>query len=162
VWEDDGDDSMREISGLSRKQKRGAVFLGVITICLIFIIYSFLIPRAELSVNTTVHYSFSGISIGVQVRNTGTLEITDLSMNITVTNEDGEKEYQEEFVIGVLGKRERVAPSFNFKAPQIDPYTLTLRFDFSCDGQEYNETIQHEMKDYMNFIWKDRIRDWRL
>jgi len=43
-----------------------------------------------------------------------------------------------------------------------DSYDLVLTFDYSCDGMDYNENIEHRMEDYMNFVWKDQIRDWRL
>lgn len=153
---------MKAVNGLSRKQKRGAIFLTIVVICLSYLLFSLVIPRTELSVNTTVHYSFSGIMIGIQVKNSGTLEMTDMTMNITVTDEDGEVEHAEDVFIDTLPQGDRITHTFTFTAPQVDSYDLTLGFGFTCDGQEYNETIEHRMEDYMNFIWKDKIRDWRL
>lgn len=153
---------MKALSGLAMKQRKGAAAIGILTVVLIFLLYSMIIPRAELTVKTTVHYSFSGILINHHIENTGTLEMNDLVINITVTDQDGEIEYQEQIVLDTLDTGEKLDHTYDFKAPQVDTYHLVMRLDFECDGDAYNETIEHEMKDYMNFVWDDTIRDWRL
>lgn len=153
---------MKEVSHLSNKQKRSAVFLALVAVCVSFLLFTMVIPRTELTVNTTVHYSFSGISVGLQVRNSGTIEMTDMTMNITVIDEDGEVDYSEDVPIGNLPRGDRIVHSFTFTAPQVDKYDIILSFAFNCDGLDYNETVEHRMEDYLNFNWKDKIRDWRL
>ena len=149
-------------TGLTSREKRGAAFLVIAVICISYLLYAMIIPRSELSVTTTVHYSFSGISVGLQIKNSGTIEMTDTTLNISIIDQDGEVEYAEDVLIGNFPRGEKVIHSFSFSAPMVERYDLILTFGYRCDGQDYNETIQHRMEDYMNFIWKDRIRDWRL
>jgi hypothetical protein len=153
---------MKAITNMTQKQKRGIVIVMITSICLIYLLYTTIIPRTELSADTTVHYSFSGIMIGITIQNSGTLDISEMTLNVTVYDEDDEIVHQEEVLITSLGKGDKVVHSLSFKAPQRDHYRLVMRFDFTSDGLEYSEEIEHEMKDYMNFIWKDTVRDWRL
>ena len=64
-------------SGMSGKKKRKVAFLVIAVICMSFLFYSTVIPRSEISVTTTVHYSFSGICVGLQIKNSGTIETTE-------------------------------------------------------------------------------------
>ncbi len=153
---------MKNVTLLSRKQKKTALFLTVSVVFLSYLLFAMVIPRTEVTANTTVHYSFSGILVGIQARNTGTLDITDMTMNITIIDEDGDVDYTEDVLIGTLARGDKMTHSFSFTAPMTDSYDFLLRFNFTCDGKEYIETLEYRMEDYMNFIWKDRIREWRL
>lgn len=153
---------MKGITGFTKKQKKMAAFLVIVVISLSYLTYSMVIPRTELSANTSVHFSFSGISMGFQIKNSGTIEINDLTMNVTILNSDDDIEYTEEIEIGSLGRGEKSVHSFTFVAPQRDPHWVMITFDFTSDGQVYNETIEHKMADYMNHNWKDEIKDWRV
>jgi hypothetical protein len=153
---------MREAFGFTKKQKKTAAFLMIVIISLSYLTYSMVIPRVSLTANTTVHYSYSGISMGFTIKNSGTLDITDLRMNVTVIDENGDVEYSEQVDFGPLSRGVKTVHSFTFTAPQRDRYEVYMHFDFRCEGQEYNETTDHIMKDYMNFNWEDEFSEWRL
>ena len=153
---------MKTVNLLSGKQKKTALFLTVSVVFLSYLLFALVIPRTEVTASTTIHYSFSGILVGIQARNTGTLDITDMTMNVTIIDEDGDVVYTEDVMIGTLPKGDKITHTFSFTAPMTDSYDFLLRFDFTCDSKEYSETLDYRMEDYMNFIWKDRIREWRL
>ena len=153
---------MKALTNLSSKQKKRAAFLILVIVGVSYLLYAVAIPRAELSVTTVVHESFSGISLGITVKNTGTLDMRDVGMNITITDSEEKVRYVEDVRIGDLGKGEKIIHSFTYTAPQVGPYNVTLRFTYTCDGRDYNETINHRIEDYMNFVWKDKLRDWRF
>ena len=153
---------MKTAKPLTRKKKRIIVFLVLTSLCLVYLLYAVAIPRSELAVNTVVHESFSGISVGMTIKNSGNLEIEDLVLNITVTDKDDEEVYSSDVEIGNLGTGEKAKHSFTFSEPKAESYNITIKLSYVCDGQNYDETIEHEIKDYMNFTWKDTFRDWRL
>ena len=147
---------------LTNRQKRLAAFLVLVIVGLSYLLYALAIPRTELQTTTIFHESFSGISIGIEVKNTGTLEVTGLTVNATITDSKGKVRHAEDIEFGTIGRGAKADHSFTFSAPQAEPYNITLRFAFTSDGKDYNETLSYHAEDYMNFIWKDKIKDWRL
>jgi len=156
-----GGHSIPLLSKLTGRQKRLAAFLLLVIVGMSYLLYAVAIPRTELRTTTIFHESFSGISIGIEVKNSGTLDVSGLTVNATVTDSDGKVRHSENIEFGGLKRGAKASHSFTFSAPQAEPYNITLRFIFSSDGRDYNETLNYHVEDYMNFIWKDKIRDWR-
>lgn len=153
---------MKTIDDLSGKQKKSVAFLAILIVGVTYLMLAFIAPRAELSVKTVVHKSFSGISVGITITNTGTIVIEDAIFNVTVTDKYGEIEYSENVDIGDLSRNDKTTRSFNFRGPQVETHNFTLRFIYTCDNKDYNESVSHEMGEYMNIVWEDSIRDWRF
>lgn len=154
---------MKAFRNMSRRQTRMAVFLVMVSICLSYLMYSYAVPRTELTVTTVVHYSFSGISMGLVMKNTGTNDITDLGVNITILHDGtGALIHEADFPPITMGRGTKTVHSLTFTAPQRDPYRVVIHFDFTSDGKQYNESAVHTMEDYLNHVWKDTFRDWRI
>lgn len=147
---------------LTLRQKKLAVFLVLLTVGITYILYAVALPRTELQTTTIFHESFSGISIGIRVKNTGTLEVSDLKINATVTDSVDKVRHSQEIGFGSMEPGAQADHSFTFSGPAAEPYNITLILTFSSQGKDYNETLRYHAEDYMNFIWKDRIKDWRF
>jgi len=77
-------------------------------------------------------------------------------------NDDDAVKYAEDIDIGTIDKGKKITHSITYNAHQVESYEVILRFTYSSDGQDYNETIDHRIGEYLNYSWKDKIRDWRL
>ena len=63
----------------SRDQKRIIVKSGTIVLALflIFICYSYIIPRTEIEIDTVYHSSYSALFVQSKINNAGTEDITE-------------------------------------------------------------------------------------
>ena len=72
----------------SKEQKR--VLVKTITILLalflIFICYSYVIPRTEVEIDTVYHSSYSALFVQSKINNAGTQDITDLKIKSSIWN----------------------------------------------------------------------------
>ena len=70
----------------TKEQKRVLVKTGTIILALflIFICYSYVIPRTEIEIDTVYHSSYSALFVQSKINNAGTQEITDLKIKGTI------------------------------------------------------------------------------
>ena len=73
----------------NRQQKKIITKFGTIILAffIIFLSYSYILPRTEIEIDTVFHSSYSGLFVQSRISNMGTEEITDLKVKISVWNE---------------------------------------------------------------------------
>jgi len=141
-----------------RKKQQMAV-LAVIMILIGALLYGYVIPRTALQVETLYHQSFSGNSIGVRLKNTGTRDVTNLSVDMEIFDEDGKSVHHPAPLNGIdIPAHKSYKFSTNFRGSQIEKYRIVMNFLFESGGKDYNETVRHTTDgEYMNENWKERL-----
>ena len=146
----------------SREQKRILVKSGTIVLALflVFICYSYIIPRTEIEIDTVYHSSYSALFVQSKISNTGTEEITDLKIKSSVWN-DSEMLETETHYPGILQAKQSVKlPPLLFDGPHADEYYLVIVLEFN--GKEGKQSIvySYKIKDYGNLAWHDQFLDF--
>ena len=146
----------------SREQKRILVKSGtvVLALFLIFICYSYVIPRTEVEIDTVYHSSYSALFVQSKINNAGTEEITDLKIKSSVWNGTEMLETETHYP-GILKAKESVKlPPLLFDGPHADEYDLVIVLEFS--GKEGKQSIvyNYKIKDYGNLVWHDQFLDF--
>ena len=146
----------------SREQKRILVKSGtvVLALFLIFICYSYVIPRTEVEIDTVYHSSYSALFVQSKINNAGTEEITDLKVKSSVWNSTEMLETETHYP-GILKAKESVKlPPLLFDGPHADEYDLVIVLEFS--GKEGKQSIvyNYKIKDYGNLVWHDQFLDF--
>ena len=60
--------------------------VGIMALLLVFVCYSYVIPRTEVEIDTVYHSSYSALFVQSKVSNTGTKQITNLKIKSSVWN----------------------------------------------------------------------------
>jgi hypothetical protein len=146
----------------SREQKRILVKSGTIVLALflVFICYSYFIPRTEIEIDTVYHSSYSALFVQSKINNAGTEEITDLKIKSSVWN-DSEMLETETHYPGILQAKQSVKlPPLLFDGPHADEYYLVIVLEFN--GKEGKQSIvySYKIKDYGNLAWHDQFLDF--
>ena len=146
----------------SREQKRILVKSGTILLALflVFICYSYIIPRTEIEIDTVYHSSYSALFVQSKINNAGTEEITDLKIKSSVWN-DSEMLETETHYPGILQAKQSVKlPPLLFDGPHADEYYLVIVLEFN--GKEGKQSIvySYNIKDYGNLAWHDQFLDF--
>ena len=146
----------------SREQKRILVKSGtvVLALFLIFICYSYVIPRTEVEIDTVYHSSYSALFVQSKINNAGTEEITDLKVKSSVWNGTEMLETETHYP-GILKAKESVKlPPLLFDGPHADEYDLVIVLEFS--GKEGKQSIvySYKIKDYGNLACHDQFLDF--
>jgi hypothetical protein len=146
----------------SKEQKRILVKSGTILLALflIFICYSYIIPRTEIEIDTVYHSSYSALFVQSKINNAGTEEITDLKVKSSVWN-DSEMLETETHYPGILQAKQSVKlPPLLFEGPHADEYDLVIVLEFN--GKEGKQSIvyNYKIKDYGNLAWHDQFLDF--
>ena len=146
----------------SREQKRILVKSGtvVLALFLIFICYSYVIPRTEVEIDTVYHSSYSALFVQSKINNAGTEEITDLKVKSSVWNGTEMLETETHYP-GILKAKESVKlPPLLFDGQHADEYDLVIVLEFS--GKEGKQSIvyNYKIKDYGNLAWHDQFLEF--
>ena len=146
----------------SREQKRIIVKSGTIVLALflIFICYSYIIPRTEIEIDTVYHSSYSALFVQSKINNAGTEEITDLNVKSSVWNGSEMLETETHYP-GILQAKQSVKlPPLLFEGPHADEYYLVIVLEFN--GKEGKQSIvySYKIKDYGNLAWHDQFLDF--
>ena len=146
----------------SREQKRILVKSGtvVLALFLIFICYSYIIPRTEIEIDTVYHSSYSALFVQSKINNAGTEEITDLKVKSSVWNGSEMLETETHYP-GILQAKQSVKlPPLLFDGPHADEYDLLIVLEFS--GKEGKQSIvySYKIKDYGNLAWHDQFLEF--
>ena len=146
----------------SREQKRILVKSGtvVLALFLIFICYSYIIPRTEIEIDTVYHSSYSALFVQSKINNAGTEEITDLKVKSSVWN-GSEMLATETHYPGILQAKESVKlPPLLFEGPHADKYELIIVLEFSGKDGKQNIVYNYKIKDYGNLAWHDQFLEF--
>ncbi|RZD35651.1 MAG: hypothetical protein CXT75_07575 [Methanobacteriota archaeon] len=146
----------------SREQKRILVKSGTIVLALflVFICYSYIIPRTEIEIDTVYHSSYSALFVQSKINNAGTEEITDLKIKSSVWN-DSEMLETETHYPGILQAKQSVKlPPLLFDGPHADEYYLVIVLEFNGKEGKQNIVYSYKIKDYGNLAWHDQFLDF--
>ena len=130
--------------------------VGIMALLLVFVCYSYVIPRTEVEVDTVYHSSYSALFVQSKVSNTGTKQITNLKIKSSVWNGTEMLETDTHYP-GVLNAKQSVKlPPLIFDGPHSDSYELLINLEFIIDGEKQILAYNYEIADYGNLAWHDQ------
>ena len=128
----------------------------IVSVLLILICYSYILPRTEFEIDTVYHSSYSGLFVQSKVSNTGTKEITDLKVKLAVWNSTELLESETHYP-GVLNAKQSVKlPVLIFDGPHADSYELIISMEFNSDEGKQVLNYNYKIADYGNLAWHDQ------
>ena len=96
--------------------------VGIMALLLVFVCYSYVIPRTEVEIDTVYHSSYSALFVQSKISNTGTKQITNLKIKSSVWNGTEMLETDTHYP-GVLNAKQSVKlPHLIFDGPHSDSY----------------------------------------
>ena len=140
------------------QQRKVIVKFGVAILALlvIFVSYSYIIPRTDVEVETVYHSSYSALFVQSKLSNTGTKQITELKVKISVWNGTEMLETDTHYP-GILNAKQSVKlPPLLFDGPHSDSYELLINIECVVDGEKLTLTYNYEIADYGNLAWHDQ------
>jgi len=130
--------------------------VGIMALLLVFVCYSYVIPRTEVEIDTVYHSSYSALFVQSKISNTGTNQISNLKIKSSVWNGTEMLETDTHYP-GVLNAKQSVKlPPLIFDGPHSDSYELLINLEFIIDGEKQTLTYNYEIADYGNLAWHDQ------
>ena len=130
--------------------------VGIMALLLVFVCYSYVIPRTEVEIDTVYHSSYSALFVQSKVSNTGTKQISNLKIKSSVWNGTEMLETDTHYP-GVLNAKQSVKlPPLIFDGPHSDSYELLINLEFLIDGEKQTLAYNYEIADYGNLAWHDQ------
>ena len=130
--------------------------VGIMALLLVFVCYSYVIPRTEVEIDTVYHSSYSGLFVQSKISNTGTKQISNLKIKSSVWNGTEMLETNTHYP-GVLNAKQSVKlPPLIFYGPHSDSYELLINLEFIIDGEKQILDYNYEIADYGNLAWHDQ------
>ena len=130
--------------------------VGIMALLLVFVCYSYVIPRTEVEIDTVYHSSYSALFVQSKISNTGTKQITNLKIKSSVWNGTEMLETDTHYP-GVLNAKQSVKlPPLIFDGPHSDSYELLINLEFIIDGEKQILDYNYEIADYGNLAWHDQ------
>ena len=130
--------------------------VGIMALLLVFVCYSYVIPRTEVEIDTVYHSSYSALFVQSKVSNTGTKQISNLKIKSSVWNGTEMLETDTHYP-GVLNAKQSVKlPPLIFDGPHSDSYELLINLEFIIDGEKQTLAYNYEIADYGNLAWHDQ------
>ena len=130
--------------------------VGIMALLLVFVCYSYVIPRTEVEIDTVYHSSYSALFVQSKISNTGTKQISNLKIKSSVWNGTEMIETNAHYP-GVLNAKQSVKlPPLIFDGPHSDSYELLINLEFIIDGEKQTLAYNYEIADYGNLAWHDQ------
>ena len=130
--------------------------VGIMALLLVFVCYSYVIPRTEVEIDTVYHSSYSALFVQSKISNTGTKQISNLKIKSSVWNGTEMLETDTHYP-GVLNAKQSVKlPPLIFDGPHSDSYELLISLEFIIDGEKQTLAYNYEIADYGNLAWHDQ------
>tara|TARA_Y100001001_G_scaffold13251_1_gene11907 strand:- start:189 stop:638 length:450 start_codon:yes stop_codon:yes gene_type:complete len=130
--------------------------IGIMALLLVFVCYSYVIPRTEVEIDTVYHSSYSALFVQSKISNTGTKQISNLKIKSSVWNGTEMLETDTHYP-GVLNAKQSVKlPPLIFDGPHSDSYELLINLEFIIDGEKQTLAYNYEIADYGNLAWHDQ------
>ena len=130
--------------------------VAILSVMIIFVCYSYVLPRTEIEMDTVYHSSYSGLFVQSKISNTGTKEITDLKVKSSVWNET-EMLVTETNYPGILESKQSVKiPFLVFNGPHADEYNLIIVLEFKDEEGKQKLIYSYKIADYGNLAWHEQ------
>jgi len=134
--------------------------VGIMALLLVFVCYSYVIPRTEVEIDTVYHSSYSALFVQSKISNTGTKQISNLKIKSSVWNGTKMLETDTHYP-GVLNAKQSVKlPPLLFDGPHSDSYELLINLEFIIDGEKQTLAYNYEIADYGNLAWHDQYMNF--
>ena len=143
-----------------------AIAVGFV-VCLLLpaLLYGFVIPRVDVTVRTWYYEGFlSSITVDSKVLNDGSVEVTNLDINISVMKAVGSYDvYIAQFTgqtpsIGIMS--EKNFEGISLHDDQNDKYVLQVKITFDAGSQHVSRSYTHHIDGpYMNVFFNDHISE---
>ena len=128
----------------------------VVAVLLVSLCYSYLLPRTEVEIDTVYHSSYSALFVQSKISNTGTKEITDLKVKLSVWNST-EMLSSDTHYPGVLNAKQSVKlPVLIFDGPHADSYELIISMEFNSNEGKQILNYNYKIADYGNLAWHNQ------
>ena len=129
---------------------------AILSVIIIFVCYSYILPRTEIEMDTVYHSSYSGLFIQSKISNTGTKEITDLKVKSSIWNGTEMLETETHYP-GILNAKQSVKiPYLVFDGPHADEYNLVIIVEFKEDEEKQTLIYSYKIADYGNLAWHEQ------
>ena len=130
--------------------------VGIMALLLVFVCYSYIIPRTEVEIDTVYHSSYSGLFVQSKISNTGTKQISNLKIKSSVWNGTEMLETNTHYPGTLNAKQSVKLPPLIFDGPHSDSYELLINLEFIIDGEKQTLTYNYKIADYGNLAWHDQ------
>jgi hypothetical protein len=130
--------------------------VGIMALLLVFVCYSYVIPRTEVEIDTVYHSSYSALFVQSKISNTGTKQISNLKIKSSVWNGTEMLETNTHYPGDLNAKQSVKLPPLIFDGPHSDSYELLINLEFIIDGEKQTLTYNYEIADYGNLAWHDQ------
>ena len=134
----------------------GKFAIGIVALLVIFVSYNYIIPRTEVEIDTVYHSSYSSLFVQSKISNSGTKEVSDMEIKMSVWNKD-ELLKTETHYPGVLkSKQTAKLPALLFDGSHSEDYELIISMNFIVDDDKNSVTYYYKIADYGNLAWHDQ------
>ena len=130
--------------------------VGIMALLLVFVCYSYVIPRTEVEIDTVYHSSYSALFVQSKISNTGTKQISNLNIKSSVWNGTEMLETDTHYPGFLNAKQSVKLPPLIFDGPHSDSYELLINLEFIIDGEKQTLAYNYEIADYGNLAWHDQ------
>jgi len=130
--------------------------VGIMALLLVFVCYSYVIPRTEVEIDTVYHSSYSALFVQSKISNTGTKQISNLKIKSSVWNGTEMLETNTHYPGTLNAKQSVKLPPLIFDGPHSDSYELLINLEFIIDGKKQTLAYNYEIADYGNLAWHDQ------
>jgi len=130
--------------------------VGIMALLLVFVCYSYVIPRTEVEIDTVYHSSYSALFVQSKISNTGTKQISNLKIKSSVWNGTEMLETNTHYPGTLNAKQSVKLPPLIFDGPHSDSYELLINLEFIIDGEKQTLVYNYEIADYGNLAWHDQ------
>ncbi len=128
----------------------------IVSVLLILLCYSYFLPRTEVEIDTVYHSSYSGLFVQSKISNTGTKEITNLKVKLTVWNSTDLLQSETHYPGALNAKQIVKLPVLIFDGPHADSYELIISMEFNSDEGKQVLNYNYKIADYGNLAWHDQ------
>ena len=143
-----------------------AIVVGLL-VCLVLpaVLYGFIIPRADVTVRTWFNEGLlNSITVDAKVINDGTVEVSNLDLNISVMKEVKGVEVHiadlASYSSSVAIFSEKKFDSINFHDDENAQYVIEVKVSFDAGGSQVSKSYTHHVdQSYMNLYFNDQIQE---
>ena len=144
-----------------------SVFIIIILVLCSQLLYQYVIPRVTIDLRTGYHEALGGggtgalINVNSKFINSGTIEIEDFQMTVTVLNSSQHVLTTDSFEQELISPGEDYELKLKTNGNCFETFFIELIVQFSTKDKDYHEKYLYKThEDTMNIGYDDTIFDW--
>lgn len=148
-----------------RQGRKKMMIVAVVLVLLIATtasIYYFIVPRVELNLKTSYYQgSLNSIYVNTKISNVGTIDLRDVSVNISVYHLKSNNEVASKIEnVSILKHWSEREIKINFIGNQYDNYMITISVYFRSNTKIFSKTFSHTTnEEYMSQSFEDMVSE---